>query len=123
MLPFPVVKHLNLFKAHVSNLVSRLKSFSKVLFVFETVELAFRHYIVPAVSLSARRTSHYIFLQQRLKGMARVLTSPVRVVYQARRRPTPKPGHAQCSGHDFSCDTGLQRPAYDLAAKQVQNDG
>jgi hypothetical protein len=55
--------------------------------------------------------------------MARVLTSPVRVMHQARRRQAAKPGHGQCISHDFSCHAPLQRPSNDLAVKQVQNDG
>ena len=123
MLSFPVVKHLNVFEAHVSDLLSRLESFSKDAFVFETVEPTFRRCIVPAVPLSTHRTSHSIFRQQRLKGMARVLTSPVRVMHQARRWPAPKPGHGQCVGDNISCHAWFQRPSNHFPVKQIQNDG
>jgi len=99
MLPFPAVKHLNIFEAHVSDLVSSLESLSEDTLAFEAVEPASRRCIVPAVPLSTHRTNYSIFQQQRLKGMARVLTSPVRVMHQARRRPAAKPGHGQCIGH------------------------
>ena len=123
MLPFPVVKHLNVFKAHVSGLVSCLEPFTKDALVFETVEPAFRWCIVPAVTLSTHRTSHAIFRQQRLKGMARVLTSPIRVMDQARSWPAPKPGHGQCVGHNISSHAWFQRPANHFPVKQIQNDG
>ena len=122
MLSFPVVKHLNVFEAHVSDLLSRLESFSKDAFVFETVEPTFRRCIVPAVPFSTHRTSHSIFRQQRLKGMTRILTSPIRVMHQTHRWAATKPRHGQCIGHYVSCHAGLQRPANDLAVKQVKND-
>lgn len=58
-----------------------------------------------------------------MKGIAFILTSPIRVMGQASRSPASKPGHGHCIGHKVSCYAGLQRPANDLAIKQVKNEG
>ena len=123
MLSFPVVKHLDIFKGYASDFVSCPESIAKDPFIFETVEPAFRGCVVPAVSLTTHRANHSIFRQQRLKGMARVLTPPVRVMDQACRWSAAKPRHRQCIGHNVSRHARLQRPPNHFSVKQIKHDG
>lgn len=123
MLSFPVVKHFDIFKGYASDLVPCLESIAKDPLVFETVEPAFRGRVVPAVPLATHRANHSIFRQQRLKGMARILTSPVGVMDQACRWSATKPRHGQCIGHDVSSHTRFQRPSNHLPVEQIKHNG
>jgi hypothetical protein len=123
MLSFPVVKHLNVLKGHVSDLFPCLESIAKDTLIFETVEPAFPRRIIPAFSLATHRARHSIFRQQRLKEMARILTSSVRVMGQSCGWSAMKPCHRQCIGHNFRRHTPLQRPSNHLPVKQVKHDG
>lgn len=91
MLSFPIVKHLDILEAHIAHLSSRLETLTKDAFVFETVEPAFSRRVVPAVAFAAHRTNHFVFSQQRLKGVARVLASSVRMMNQTGRRSATEP--------------------------------
>ena len=102
MLSFPVVEHLDIFEAHVAHLGSRLETFSKDTFVFETVEPAFSRRVVPAVAFATHRTNHFVFSQQRLKGVARVLAPSVRMMNQTCSWPATEPCHSQRIRHNVS---------------------
>lgn len=63
MLSFPVVKHFDIFEAHVAHLGSRLKPFAKLSFVFEAIKPAFSRRVVPAVAFATHRTDHFVLSQ------------------------------------------------------------
>jgi len=60
MLSLLVVEHLDVFEAHVAHLSSRLETFAKHAFVFETVEPTFSRRIIPAVAFATHRADHFV---------------------------------------------------------------
>ncbi len=90
--------------------------------ILPTVEEAFRRSVVPAVALPAHRADHPILFQPRLKGVAGILTSPVGVMHQARRRLPAEPRHGQRIHDDVRRHPELERPADDFPV-QIENDG
>ena len=95
MLPFPVVKHLDVLKAGglhdgvggVANAMHPL--------VLEAVEPTLGWRVVPAIPFAAHRTGHAVFLEPVLKRMAGVLAASVGVMQQSRRWVLSEPGHGQ----------------------------
>ena len=55
--------------------------------------------------------------------MARILTSPVGVMNQARRWSAAKPRHGQCIGHNVSHHARFQRPPNRFPVEQIKHDG
>ena len=73
--------------------------------VLQAVEEALRGRVVPAIALAAHRADHPVLFQPRLKGVARILASPVGVMDQARCRLLAEPGY----GQRIDDDVGGQR--------------
>jgi hypothetical protein len=80
MLPFSVVKDLNVFKGgrFDRGVCGVAKAMDPL--VFEAVEPTLRRRVIPAVPFPAHRAGHAVFLELVLKCMTGVLASPVRVV-------------------------------------------
>jgi hypothetical protein len=82
MLPFSVVKDLDVFKGGRLDFgMSRVANTMHPL-VLEAVEPALRRRVIPAVPLPAHRAGHAVGLELVLKDMAGVLAAPVGVVHQ-----------------------------------------
>ena len=90
--------------------------------ILQAVEEALSWRIIPTVFLPAHRTDHAVLLQPRLKGVAGILASPVRMMHQSRPRLSPEPGHGQRINHDVCRHPRLDRPAHDLSVEQVNDN-
>ena len=123
VLPFSVVKDLNVFKGRSFDLGVCGVANAMDSLVFEAVEPALRRRVIPAVPLPAHLAGHAVFLELVLKCMTGVLASPVGVVQQPRRWFLAEPGHGQRIRHDVRCHAWLQRPADDFAVEQIEHNG
>ena len=61
--------------------------------ILKTVEEALGRRVVPEIPFAAHRADHAVLFQPRLKGVAGILASPLRVMNQTRRRLSAEPGH------------------------------
>ncbi len=95
MLPFPVVKDLDVFKGDSFNLCVRGVANAMHPLVLEAVEPTLRWRVIPAVPFSAHRAGHAMRLELVLKDMAGVLAAAIRMMHQACRRALSETGHRQ----------------------------
>ena len=79
MLPFPVVKDLDVLKGDSFNLCVRGVADAMHPLVLEAVEPTLRWRVIPAVPLPAHRARHAERLELVLKGMAGVLATTIRM--------------------------------------------
>ena len=88
---------------------------------FQSTPQALRGRIVPAVAFATHRAFHAVAYQRALKLVPAVLTSPVQVEDQSRRRVPSEPFHLQNIRHQTTLHMRLHAPAQHLAAEQVNN--
>jgi hypothetical protein len=92
--------------------------------ILQTVEEGIRGRVVPAITLAAHARDHPVLFQPRLEGVARILTSPVGVMDQARRRLLTEPRHGrQRINGDVRRHPRLDRPADDFPVEQIKDHG
>ena len=68
--------------------------------VLEAIEPALSRGVIPTIPLAAHRADHAVLFQSVLEGKTGILTAPIRVVNQPRRRFPAEPRHGQRIGHD-----------------------
>ena len=122
MLPFSIVKHLDVLKAGCLHCGLRRVTHAVITLVFEAVKPALGRRVIPAVSLAAHRTRHAEFCQLGLIRLAGVLAAPVGVVQHTRRRSPAEPCHCQRIGRQVRRHARLKRPADHLPIEQIQYD-
>ena len=101
MLPFAVVKHLDVLKAFSPHIGVSGVANAMVALIFEAIEPAFRRRVIPTIPFATHRADHAILLEFVLKRMTGVLAASVGVMHQPRCRSSAKPGHCQRIGHDI----------------------
>ena len=122
MLPFPVIENLVVFKDGCLDLIVLRVANTVNPLALEAVEPVLRRRVIPTVSFPAHRAGHAVVLELGLKGVACVLTGPVRVVRPTRCWPQPEPGHRQSIGHDISGNARFERPTDNFPIEQIEHN-
>ena len=120
MLPFLVVENLDVFEDGCLDLILRRVANTVNPLVLEAVELALRRRVIPTVSFQAHRANHAVVLGLGLKGVAGVLSAPVRVVRQTWCWSPPERGHRQRVGHDVRSHARFGRPTDTFLLEQLE---
>jgi len=119
----PVVENLDVLEQVGLRVGSRCVGRPMHPLVLQAVEEALGGRVVPAVAPAAHRGGHAVLGELGGHGMAGVLAATVAVEDHPGTRLTPEPGHRQRVEDDVGVRPRLDRPANDLAVKQVQHDG
>lgn len=90
--------------------------------ILQAVEEDLRRGVVQVAAFAAYRTDHPVHFQPRLKGVARILPSPVGVIHRNWCWFLAEPRHGQRIDHDVCRHPRLDRPADDSPDEHVENN-
>ena len=116
-----IVEHLDVFKDILSGLGLGSILLMKDQLSFEGAKETFDGCIVITISFAAHTTHHSSLCQQSLILIAGVLTAPVRVMQQARRRLANGDGHLQSVNDQLPVQAITHGPAHNAPGVKVQD--
>ena len=107
----------------IFGLAPGLEAHAMQAFNLQRTEQSFRHCIIPAIAPAAHRSAYAVAAQGRLEIGTGILRALIRMEDQTFRRLPPEPCHGQGVDHEVSCHALAHRPANNLPAEQVDDDG
>jgi len=93
------------------------------LFIFQTAKKSFGRRIVPAIAFAAHALLHTNHRQMLAIFPTRILAAAIRVMQQAGRWLSAPEGHLQGLDTERGPHVVVNRPAHDLAGKQIDHHG
>jgi len=120
MAALPVIEDLDVFEDFLSGLFAGFEISAPDPFVLDRCEEAFRHRVVPAVSLAAHAWYHAVAGHHIAVSVRRIQPATIGVVNQSGCRPTRRNRHAQCAQDQSDIVARRHRPAHHAPRVQIQ---